>query len=216
MKESYYTGTVKDEINNKIITIKEAVAVYNDDYTNRYTLTVNLENGGKDTLIAIMFNPSEKTIKKRISTKDTPVDLTENGKKKTFVDGTITNVIRIADKCKYSKIIILNLFSIITSDPKDILKNPQNYINDVNNEEISRNLKTNSDVLIAWGHDNQQIITETKKKWLSQAQGALKYFCWNETSNTPTHPSPFNYKKVADFLKNGTCLYLIKNINNQL
>ena len=210
MKTSYYTGTVKDEINNKNIIIKEAIAVYDDYYTNRYSLTVNLGNDGKDTLIAIMFNPSEKTIKKRISTKSAPIDLTENGKKKTFVDGTITNVIRIADKCKYSKIIILNLFSIITSDPKEILKNPQNFINNVNNEEISKNLKTDSDILIAWGHDSQQIITETKKKWLSYAKGKLKYFCWNETSNTPTHPSPFNYKKVAVFLENEKCLKLIK------
>lgn len=157
MKESYYIGKVTDEINNKTITIKEAVAVYDDDYQNRYKLTVNLKNEGKDTLIAIMFNPSEKTINKRISTKSAPVDLTENGKKKTFVDGTITNVIKIASKCDYSKIVILNLFSTINSNPDDILKNPKNYINKQNDEEISKNLQTKNDILIAWGGHKKEL-----------------------------------------------------------
>ncbi len=199
MKTSYYIGTIKDEINDKTIKIKEAVAIYDNNYQKRYKLTVDLENSGKDTLIAIMFNPSEKSIKERYSSKNSPVDLTCKGKKKTFIDGTITNVIKIANKCNYSKIVILNLFSAINSSPDDILKNPQKYIDKQNDTEINENFQTNNDILIAWGSHKKK-LEEIKNKWKELANGELKCFCRNR-DKSPTHPSPHNNSEVADFLK---------------
>lgn len=200
MKESYFTGS----IDNKSIIIKEAIAKYDnlDKPENRYSLTITLDNNGKETLTVIMFNPSEKAITERSCSKNNPIDLTENGKKKTFVDGTITNVIRIANKCNYSKIIVLNLFSGIDSKPTEILKYPKKFINKDNETIISEVIKNNNDILIAWGSCTKSEIIEKKKKFCLEAKGKFKCFSWNEKSATPTHPSPYNNCKVQKFLNN--------------
>lgn len=206
MKENKKNCYEKELINNFVlksdpsdIIIKKAIGKYDKlvNPTNRYSLTIELEtkldkNTIPSTLTVMLFNPSEHLI-----------DLTQNGKK-TFIDGTITNVIKIANRCNYSKIIVWNLFSKINSSPKLINKNPEKYVKECNEKELDKILKEDNDVLIAWGgilKKETQKLTKIKRKICDQAKGRLKYFEWNQ--NTPTHPCsrPYNQKKVNKFLK---------------
>lgn len=214
MEKGYFKGIVIDDINNKTIRITEAMAEYDNikNPKNRYYLEISMDNNGqKGTLTVIMFNPSEKNIHERSSLKEKPVDLTANGRK-TFIDGTITNVIKIANHCDYSKIVILNLFSQINSKRDEILKNPERFINKrfINdNNDVNTVLNNENDVLIAWGNSSKPAIKKIKENLNSKIQGHCKYFWWNDKSKTPTHPSPYNNEEVKNFLKgkNELCFF---------
>lgn len=200
MEKGYYIGS----IDNGDIIIKRAIGEYDilKNPKNRYSLTIELNKNNDSTLTVIMFNPSEKEIFDRSSLEDSPIDLTPNGKK-TFIDGTITNVIKIATKCNYSRIIVWNLFSEINSSPKEINKDPKKYIDSNNEIALDNILKENNDVLIAWGgilRKKIEEITEIKRKICIQARGRLKCFSMNK--KTPTHPCsrPYNQNKVNEFI----------------
>lgn len=84
-------------------------------------------------------------------------------------DQTVRNVIRIAYVKNYSKVVILNTFSLINGKGQDAIKNYKKQAknnNDLNRKIINfyvRNYST--DLMIAWG---TQIQTSDKKYYLEQ------------------------------------------------
>lgn len=147
---------------------------------NRFHLELEIKEPKKNkSLIVIMMNPS-KTFPKR-------------KEKKSQIDKTIQNVIKIAYVCGYNKIYIKNIFSLINPNSKI-----QYYENPFNKKELTKFLDKNKyDTLIAWGKDKEQ-YTQDILKCLKDR----KLFVWTLTEDKkPMHPSPRNNPKIKEFLQ---------------
>tara|TARA_Y100001970_G_scaffold72954_1_gene92549 strand:- start:3492 stop:4028 length:537 start_codon:yes stop_codon:yes gene_type:complete len=73
-----------------------------------------------------------------------------------FMDNTTKKIIKISEKHNYGKIKLINLFALISSNPKNLFnhKNPVGYLN---NNHIYKNLKhwsenKNCDLWLGWGN----------------------------------------------------------------
>ncbi len=73
-----------------------------------------------------------------------------------FMDNTTKKIIKISKKHNYGKIKLINLFALISSNPKNLFnhKNPVGYLN---NNHIYKNLKhwsenKNCDLWLGWGN----------------------------------------------------------------
>lgn len=113
-----------------------------------------------------------------------------NGKKST-VDGTVKNAVRIAYKAGYSKVIILNSFNYIDGNSLTAIKSTKQTSNDINTKIILNVLKEHKNLMIAWG-------TKVRQKDKNNILGSiwdiatdLKIFtyAWNKNSNCPYHPA---------------------------
>lgn len=148
--------------------------------SHRYFLEIQINNTGTKTLTAFMLNPSNS--------------LPNEG-----FDQTVRNVIRIAYVKNYSKVVILNTFSLINGKGQDAISNYKKQArsnNDLNREIIDFYLKNySSDLLIAWG---TQIQSSDKNYYLKQIKNIqqkdnkninLIAYAWNKNSNCPYHPS---------------------------
>ncbi len=148
--------------------------------SHRYFLEVPINNSGNKILTAFMLNPSNS--------------LPNEG-----FDQTVRNVIRIAYIKGYSKVVILNTFSLINGKGQDAIRNYKKQArsnNDLNREIIDFYLKNYSyDLLIAWG---KQIQSSDKNYYLKQIKNIQKKdnkninliaYAWNKNSNYPYHPS---------------------------
>lgn len=163
--------------------------------SHRYFLESQINNISNKTLTAFMLNPSNS--------------LPNEG-----FDQTVRNVIRIAYVKNYSKIVILNTFSLINGKGQDAIKN------------YKKQAKNNNDLMIAWG---TQIQTSDKIYYLKQIKNIkqkenkdinLVAYAWNGISNCPYHPSQQvdNSKKNIDIDGDGRVLssFLKKNKNFKL
>lgn len=144
--------------------------------SHRYFLEITINNSGNKILTAFMLNPSNS--------------LPNEG-----FDQTVRNVIRIAYIKGYSKVVILNTFSLINGKGQDAIKQARSN-NDLNREIIDFYLKNYSyDLLIAWG---TKIQSSDKNYYLKQIKNIQKKdnkninliaYAWNKNSNCPYHPS---------------------------
>lgn len=104
----------------------------------RYYLELDIEKAEQNkTLVVLMFNPS-----------NTFPEM--NGKKST-IDGTVKNAVRIAYKVGYSKVIILNSFNFIDGNNITAMKSAKETTDEVNAQIISYVLTEHKDLMIAWG-----------------------------------------------------------------
>jgi len=83
-----------------------------------------------------------------------------------FLDSTTKKIIKISKKHNYGKLRLINLFALITSNPKKLFnhKNPVGYLN---NEYIYKNLKhwsenKNCDLWLGWGNKGK-FLNRNKK-----------------------------------------------------
>ncbi len=148
--------------------------------SHRYFLEISINNSGNKILTAFMLNPSNS--------------LPNEG-----FDQTVRNIIRIAYIKGYSKVVILNTFSLINGKGQDAIRNYKKQArnnNDLNREIIDFYLKNYAyDLLIAWG---TQIQSSDKNYYLKQIKNIQKKdnkninliaYAWNKNSNYPYHPS---------------------------
>ena len=120
--------------NGKNITLKE-YGIFNKKHDHRYYLKINIckNNNKKKNLIVIMLNPSQSGSKL----------------KDTFVDKTITNVVKIANDNNYNEITILNLFSEVEPKSKKV---DFSKVDEDNLKFLKEILEeTNDKILVAWG-----------------------------------------------------------------
>lgn len=113
-----------------------------------------------------------------------------NGKKST-VDGTVKNAVRIAYKAGYSKVIILNSFNFIDGNSITAVKSAKENSNDFNTKIITNVLAQHKDFMIAWGtkvrkKDKIQILS---KIWDITTDINIFAYAWNSNSNCPYHPA---------------------------
>ena len=179
--------------------------------SHRYFLEIQINNISNKTLTAFMLNPSNS--------------LPNEG-----FDQTVRNVIRIAYVKNYSKVVILNTFSLINGKGQDAIKNYKKQAknnNDLNRKIINFYLRNYStDLMIAWG---TQIQTSDKIYYLEQIKNIqqkenkninLIAYAWNKKANCPYHPSQQvnNSKKNIDIDGDGRVLssFLEKNKNFKL
>jgi len=73
-----------------------------------------------------------------------------------YLDNTTKKIIKISKKHNYGKVILINLFALISSNPENLFnhKNPIGYLN---NKHIYKNLKywsenKNCDLWLGWGN----------------------------------------------------------------
>lgn len=144
----------------------------------RYYLELNIEKAEQNkTLVVLMLNPS-----------NTFPEM--NGKKST-IDGTVKNTIRIAYKAGYSKVIILNTFNFIDGNSITAMKSAKETSNEISIRIISNVLTEHKDLMIAWG---TKVRKKDKAKILSsiwdKATGLNIFaYAWNFNSNCPYHPA---------------------------
>ena len=167
------------------INVKGRGIYEHDDFSGtgtnyRYYLEIDIPEVSSDkTLTAIMLNPSK----------------TYPNKKNGF-DSTVRNVIRIAQKCNYSKLVILNISAVINPKGNDFLNkfNPESPEEKLNQEFIKRYLQICcSDLLIAWGNKENRNIKQLKKQYINIIFDCHDIHCkaydWNTKENCPYHPS---------------------------
>ena len=176
-----YFGQNKNNENNCRIDVK-GFAYYNCESPKaktdcyRYYLELEINNSNK-TLVVLMLNPS-----------NTFPEM--NGKKST-VDGTVKNAVRIAYKAGYSKVIILNSFNYIDGNSLTAIKSASQTSNDINAKIISNVLTEHKDLMIAWGtkvrQKDKNIIL--KSIWDKVTYLKIYAYAWNKNSNCPYHPA---------------------------
>lgn len=176
-----YFGQNKNNKNNCRIDVK-GFAYYNCENPKaksdcyRYYLELEINNSNK-TLVVLMLNPS-----------NTFPEM--NGKKST-VDGTVKNAVRIAYKAGYSKVIILNSFNYIDGNSLTAIKSASQTSNDINTKIISNVLIEHKDLMIAWGtkvrQKDKNIILSSI--WDKITDLKIYAYAWNKNSNCPYHPA---------------------------
>ena len=178
-----YFGQNKNNENNCLIEVNgfayydcETPKAKSDCY--RYYLELEMNNPKNNkTLVVLMLNPS-----------NTFPEM--NGKKST-VDGTVKNAVRIAYKAGYSKVIILNSFNYIDGNSLTAIKSTKQTSNDINTKIILNVLKEHKDLMIAWGtkvrqKDKNNILSSI---WDIATDLKIFAYAWNEHSNCPYHPA---------------------------
>lgn len=146
----------------------------------RYCLELNVENFNTKTsispktLVVLMLNPSNT--------------FPEQENKKSKLDSTVKNAVRIAFKKRYNKVIIINSFSYIDGNSNTA---KQFKIEDnekkINLQIIENILSKNKDLLIAWGtkiraKDKNQIL-----KFIKPLKLNLFAYDLSKHSNCPYH-----------------------------
>ena len=113
----------------------ERNCLISDDKEYRWSLSYKISKSKKE-VIFIGLNPS----------------LSDS----VFLDNTTKKIIKISSKYNYGKIKLINLFALISSNPKKLFnhKNPVGYLN---NKYIYKNLKywsenNNCDLWLGWGN----------------------------------------------------------------
>lgn len=186
-----YFGQNKNNKDNCRIDVK-GFAYYNCENPKtksgcyRYYLELEINNSNK-TLVVLMLNPS-----------NTFPEM--NGKKST-VDGTVKNAVRIAYKAGYSKVIILNSFNYIDGNSLTAIKSTKQSSIEINTKIISNVLKEHKNLMIAWGtkvrkRDKNSILSSI---WDIATDLKIYAYAWNKNSNCPYHPATRVDNKKNDF-----------------
>lgn len=136
---------------------------------NRYILEIDiLSSNSSKTLIVIMFNPSEYK------------------KGNIFVDQTVTNVVKIANDAGYKFVKILNLITIISSNPKNIKKD------EIIDVDFLMSEIDDSDILVAWGERGTRLLKKNQNTlaFIKKLKTKNVYtFCKKESQTYPKHPA---------------------------
>lgn len=188
-----YFGQSKNNKNNCRIDVK-GFAYYNSENPKaksdcyRYYLELEINNSQDNkTLVVLMLNPS-----------NTFPEM--NGKKST-VDGTVKNAVRIAYKAGYSKVIILNSFNYIDGNSITAIKSANQTSNDINTKIILNVLTEHKDLMIAWGtkvcQKDKNIILSSI--WDIVTDLKIYAYAWNKNSNCPYHPATRVDNKKNDY-----------------
>ena len=178
-----YFGQNKNNKNNCLIEVNgfayydcETPKAKSDCY--RYDLELEMNNPKNNkTLVVLMLNPS-----------NTFPEM--NGKKST-VDGTVKNAVRIAYKAGYSKVIILNSFNYIDGNSLTAIKTTKQSSTEINTKIISNVLTEHKDLMIALGtkvrqKDKNSILSSI---WDIVTDLKIYAYAWNKNSNCPYHPA---------------------------
>ena len=130
-------------------------------------------------------------------------------KKDSFkIDTTVQNVIKMAYICGYTKVVILNIKSLINGNPEEmndyLIKNKkynktlinQSFIKDY----LTKQKPNDSDFLIAWG-SNKVFLQDFETAEFSKVLDNIYKWAYRiNSTNTPTHPSSYNTRLVNQFL----------------
>lgn len=144
---------------------------------HRYYLELDIEKAEQDkTLVVLMLNSSNTFPE-------------ANGKKST-VDATVKNAVRIAYKAGYSKVIDLNSFNFIDGNSITAMKSAKEISNNINTKIITNVLDQHKDLMIAWGtkvrkKDKTEILIKICEK---ATDINIFAYAWNSNSNCPYHP----------------------------
>lgn len=146
----------------------------------RYSLSVNFNNANlkKRPLAVIMKNPSRAD---------------ENNS-----DRTVNNILEFAHQNKYTKVHILNLYGLYSTDAqkvKELVNAGQEIvaIGEENDKTIKDIIKNVEDIIIAWGTppEGMKVIYKKRvKKVMSFLEGKKLYYVFEDYQNRlyPRHP----------------------------
>lgn len=178
-----YFGKNKNNKNNCLIEAK-GFAYYNCETPKaksdcyRYYLELEINNTKHNKpLVVLMLNPSNT--------------FPEMDNKKSTVDGTVKNAVRIAYKAGYSKVIILNSFNYIDGNSLTAIKSGKQSSNKINLTIISNVLTKHKDLMIAWGTKVRKKDKNTILNSILAINTDIKLYAyaWNKHSNCPYHPA---------------------------
>lgn len=163
----------------------------------RYYLEISIEDNNDKVLTVIMQNPadtfpdfvwdSQVWINKNIINK--------NGKKRPVSKGfdkTVRNVIRIAKASGFSKVVVLNTFSLVQANGNNAHKeyDEKNEAEVVNKNFVCDYLENSAtDLLIAWGFGTKINIDCYLESILKNENIKLWAYAWNKNRSCPFHPS---------------------------
>lgn len=201
-----YEGVISDEFflfrskNDRDIKLKvNGYAYYNQEKpiekTNclRYYLELDIVNPKENlmnTLVVLMLNPSNT--------------FPEQNNKRSKVDATVKNAVRIAYKMGYAKVIIVNSFCFIDGNSNTAIKE-KSLQNDLNIQILNYIFKKNRELLIAWG---SKVKSNTRSNILENIKKinnglSIYAYAWN--------PKGYPYH-LADRVNSITNNYPLNNI----
>jgi len=162
----------------------------------RYYLQINLDDGDK-TLTTIMQNPADTFPDKVWSNKNwiNKNMINANGKRRPISKGfdkTVRNVIRIAKASCFSKIVVLNTFSLIQANGENAHSehNANDETEGINKNFVCDYLKNHTkDLLIAWGVDIKINKDDYTASIIENKDINLWAYDWNKNKKCPYHPS---------------------------
>lgn len=128
-------------------------AEFSDDEKYRYTLTRRWSDG--PCVAFLMFNPSTAT-----ATSDDP---------------TIRKCIGFAQRWKYGRLIILNLFAYRSPDPRAIRKLGLDAVGPDNGMWIIKSLETAKELICAWGCAQHTVEIDARVNALIQTIKTADY-----------------------------------------
>lgn len=175
--------------NKRTIGYKDYVSVVNMvDYKDiktsigyRFLIEYHLQNEDTDrSALVIMKNPSKAD--KKVS------------------DDTVNRVLEIMYRCKYSNVLIMNLFPKYATDPKDLGEVSEDILR-INDEILSYVAGKNVKIFLGWG-DRCGVRKAVYKLRISSVRERLEHkrvFCYQITARekNPIHPSYNHWRKDA-------------------
>ena len=156
---------------------------FSRDGKYRYTLHVALEDTVikkvEKSLCAFMLNPSKAGSE-------------VNGKR--ILDPTVTRMSKRARRLEYSSLYVLNLFAIISPDPKILYEstNPVGAENDAYIEEI---LALKPDVVVAWGTHGKFLGRDLECLQMIYKHNITPLCLGLTQGGFPRHPLPIAYSE---------------------
>lgn len=146
----------------------EYSAIFSDDSKHRFSLN-RIWDIEKEKAVAIMLNPSY-------------ADHLKN-------DLTVLKVTNFLIDQGFGSLSIVNLFSYIATDPKE-LSNNKDIIRSETNEYIVNSIKETDLVIIGWGSDSQKYISRKKDLKAILAESQIKLKCFRDSEGKMgRHPS---------------------------
>lgn len=193
LKKNDFSEAIKNENLNVIgYGIYDVNEKPHENANKRYYLEININGkNNNNTLVAILMNPA---------------DTYPN----CGFDRTIQNVIKLAQKEEYKKLIILNSFPVIQSKGS---KAQEEYIEDKENENFIElffnNYNEPFDIFPACGDLVSKDLFETYITQIGNCKNKNKHEIWSFASLTkkgrPRHVSPkarYNMKLFKNFMEN--------------
>jgi hypothetical protein len=149
--------------------LMERSATFDPTRTYRYTLERG-GWGGSGRVCWIMLNPSLADDKKD--------------------DATIKKCIGYATRWGRSRIVVVNLFAFIATNPRE-LKTAKDPVGPDNDHHIIDMVQTSDEIVVAWGDDGRLFGRDLAVKELL---GPVRLMCLGTTkSGAPKHPGRLSY-----------------------
>jgi|SRR5450755_203750 len=159
------------KVNNQLPVI---TSFFSEDGKYRYWLKVELDPNLEPSLCAFMLNPSVAG------------SISPNGQVRS--DNTVTRMYRRAQRKGYGRLYVLNLFALVSTDPK-ALYDSADPVGPDNDRYIDQILSKNPAIVVAWGRHGRFLERDSACHKQIYAHHITPHCLGLTEEDFPFHPS---------------------------